>query len=664
MNENTIEQIIVPRNPSSAKMVKKEEYNLFAPLARKDAPGIASFSEEHFVVINGKVSLRNKRVPLDERVEELETSVEELETSVEYLQGEIDATKIELDVAYKEITDKIEHPSGSVFENETAPVSGGAVHSAISVIDEKFSHRVSYLEEVCLGNTYAFETVEAIADRHDVLTDAMPHATLDRIGGYTRKSKNLFRSMPNMDYGTLEVETDKEYNPDGIHITSTYLRCCTDENGYLNISTGWPIGGGNSIRLKHIAYLGHEHGETFTLSARYISGKVTPSDMGDCCLVLGDNPIAFPTSDNPLVTMVGVAPSSIDSIMPMYCCLSDDYKIALQIEEGTTATEYVPYWVMRSAKVTAIKSMGANLLPYPYTDTTTYRDGITFTDNGDGSITANGTATNTVFFVCNQGLYLPAGQYHISSHTNLGSSAHLRWGINAYETSFTSTGETKSVEIRITNGTTLNNVVFKPMLNIGTTALPYKPYVGVLETYTVPQELQALDGYGVGINVTNTNGIDLETKTFKKRVKELVLTGDHQMSTWTFNGVKGVMFPNVLDVTLNRDDGLCTDAEVSTSANISRNELWIGLDNRVVYWCGVLDALNMTESSFREYLRDRYNSGNPVRILYPSSTYEETDVSEYIPDTVYLKVEAGGYIVGENEDGIESNLGITYQVKL
>ena len=36
---------------------------------------------------------------------------------------------------------------------------------------------------------------------------------------------------------------------------------------------------------------------------------------------------------------------------------------------------------------------GSNLIPYPYTDTTKTENGITFTDNGDRSITINGTAT-------------------------------------------------------------------------------------------------------------------------------------------------------------------------------------------------------------------------------------------------------------------------------
>lgn len=44
---------------------------------------------------------------------------------------------------------------------------------------------------------------------------------------------------------------------------------------------------------------------------------------------------------------------------------------------------------------------GKNILAYPYKETTTTKNGLTFTDNGDGSITVNGTATTTTYFSLN-----------------------------------------------------------------------------------------------------------------------------------------------------------------------------------------------------------------------------------------------------------------------
>ncbi len=45
-----------------------------------------------------------------------------------------------------------------------------------------------------------------------------------------------------------------------------------------------------------------------------------------------------------------------------------------------------------------VRVYGKNLLAYPYEETTTTKNGLTFTDNGDGSVTVSGTATTTTFF--------------------------------------------------------------------------------------------------------------------------------------------------------------------------------------------------------------------------------------------------------------------------
>lgn len=57
-----------------------------------------------------------------------------------------------------------------------------------------------------------------------------------------------------------------------------------------------------------------------------------------------------------------------------------------------------------------------NLIPYPYYETTKTASGITFTDNGDGTITANGTATGRAVFYCRyrDKLKLKAGRYTLS----------------------------------------------------------------------------------------------------------------------------------------------------------------------------------------------------------------------------------------------------------
>ena len=59
----------------------------------------------------------------------------------------------------------------------------------------------------------------------------------------------------------------------------------------------------------------------------------------------------------------------------------EGYPLEVTAEEGATITR-----------------CGKNLAQYPYSHTTRTGNGITFTDNGDGTITANGTATGNAVF--------------------------------------------------------------------------------------------------------------------------------------------------------------------------------------------------------------------------------------------------------------------------
>lgn len=60
----------------------------------------------------------------------------------------------------------------------------------------------------------------------------------------------------------------------------------------------------------------------------------------------------------------------------------------------------IHHWSL-NGKVPRKRSNNKNLFTYPYADTTKIVNGITFTDNGDGSITINGTATKAAdFYLC------------------------------------------------------------------------------------------------------------------------------------------------------------------------------------------------------------------------------------------------------------------------
>lgn len=88
-------------------------------------------------------------------------------------------------------------------------------------------------------------------------------------------------------------------------------------------------------------------------------------------------------------------------------------------------------WVKTDTRITGwdfshsaprIRSGTKNLIPYPYDDTTQTENGVTFTDNGDGTITANGTAKTAAYFTCmdaspSRAIALEPGTYTLSGGT-------------------------------------------------------------------------------------------------------------------------------------------------------------------------------------------------------------------------------------------------------
>lgn len=162
-----------------------------------------------------------------------------------------------------------------------------------------------------------------------------------------------------------------------------------------------------------------------------------------------------------------------------------------QLEIGTAATEYEPYTEKYVGDKTLVSdntykykiplaNSGKNLLPYPYYQTTKTENGITFTDNGDGSITVNGTATADTWFILQS--YAPLnGEYTLSGCKN-GSKTTYILGLGSSDSADVGNGVTATITakanifIRVYNGAVLDNVIFKPQLELGTNATEYEPY--------------------------------------------------------------------------------------------------------------------------------------------------------------------------------------------
>ena len=166
----------------------------------------------------------------------------------------------------------------------------------------------------------------------------------------------------------------------------------------------------------------------------------------------------------------------------------------IQIEEGTTATEYTPYVDPTSVELTRCSK---NLMRYPYyyNKEVVTAKGITVTSHDDGTITVNGTATDTVIYYLqhsdNKMKLRKGAKYFLSGCPKGGSSStYMIQGTDGsiYQTDFgdgyffTANKEDYYFYLVVYSGATLNNLVFKPQIEIGSFATEYESYNS--ESYT------------------------------------------------------------------------------------------------------------------------------------------------------------------------------------
>lgn len=136
-----------------------------------------------------------------------------------------------------------------------------------------------------------------------------------------------------------------------------------------------------------------------------------------------------------------------------------------------------------------IRCYGKNLMRYPYYYGSTTISGMTFTDNGDGTVTLNGTAGAQVVYymsVKGNGIPLPAGATVTLSGTPKNSSTSLYYIQGTDETSyptetgngitFTASGGDYRFYIVVKAGVTAENVVFRPQLELGRVATEFESY--------------------------------------------------------------------------------------------------------------------------------------------------------------------------------------------
>lgn len=274
-----------------------------------------------------------------------------------------------------------------------------------------------------------------------------------------------------------------------------------------------------------------------------LSGCPQNSLDGKVNLKLG-NPNGGDTIDGSLDNGSGVTFKLTTELTGNYACLIvirgigttvENLVFKPQLELGTSATAYTPH--VSDISSVSVKKYGKNLINYPYANTTKTVNGITFTDNGDGSITANGTANGTANFMCfsisshglKKGIYtLTSGIGNDNFGLSYGAAFGYLYSGNTRQTTGTKNGNCTislsqdamcDVVLVIRSGVTVNNLVFKPQLELGNAATDYEPYKAPV-TYT-PDSDGKVSGVTLGSDTatltTDTSGVIINAK-YKKDI--------------------------------------------------------------------------------------------------------------------------------------------------
>lgn len=328
------------------------------------------------------------------------------------------------------------------------------------------------------------------------------------------------------------------------------------------------------------------------------------------------------------------------------------------LNKGTEPLPYEPYFEgLRSAPVTEVESVGANLIPYPYSSDSATFNGVTFTINDDGGISVKGTAEKSCYFTIAKDIKLTKGEIYTVSGTKDGVRCRLD-NSNGSTPSGTFTESDENIyryHVIVIAGSTVDTKVY-PMLNKGSTALPYTPYVR--NTLAIPDEVKALDGYGWGINESVFNYIDWEKKQFVKRVEKITLNGSEK---WTMSNQAGIL--QAKTPLLQKAGDTKVGVVVSNGYGFLH---WYNSEFPKPYFRIVPNGTDLwIEATLEQFAnveewRAYLTANPPVDVFYPLAEPIITDISDIITSDNLIPVEGGGTVTMVNEYEYDVPNGVSF----
>lgn len=554
-------------------------------------------------------------------------------------------------------------------KNEFNTMMGELANDALQL--DGHERRITQLERH-ISNDY-FVTDDSVAYTKIAPVDACPYAEIDAIGGMTYKCKNLFdlanaelafssgnssnASYEVIDEEKLKISITKNNSTAFYRAVEVYLDIDLSQTSKLYASA---IANPYNLTTSTIILGVHEKSTRVKATSKSSAGTGKQSIS-----VLLDVPAEY-RNENYIAKIL------------FYGCVGEiaengGYIEYSDIMVATEETPYEPYFEgLRSAKVTSLKSEGANLIPYPYIDGSSLtHNGVTFTVNADGNIKAVGTAPSdkdSRYELCRE-LPISSGNTYTISGEGLNNQAYLvlqRYINGAWDKNLASVantpititpeyveGATYRLGLYIKRGETIDLTV-RAMLNAGTTAAPFTPYIGTLDTLAIPEAVQSLPDYGEGKSATEYNYIDFGRKVFKHdyaKIRLLSTVGSYNAtSNWYYIAYQS------LGISPITRSVLCN---LLPSVNIEGDSSLYGIYTNYSQTHIIMRIKGLTTASeYKQWLTD-----NEVYIIERLAEPIETDISAYLSDENFIEIEGGGAITFINEHNQSAPSAITYLLK-
>lgn len=314
----------------------------------------------------------------------------------------------------------------------------------------------------------------------------------------------------------------------------------------------------------------------------------------------------------------------------------------IQVEKGERATSYQPYG---QGNIT-IETSNKNELKYPYATNVTKVNGITFTDNGDGTVTVEGTATANAYFNYYKneaGARLPikAGTHTLSANaipTGCQISIGVRdkngnaiSGVSSFYLSPTTLSSTKTVNqdfeifayIQVPSGSVVPKTTINLQLEQGSTATSYVPYQG--QTFNLPTQKEMLTG---------DSFIKSEQWKEKHIWGKKILDGTENWNRYAISGSTDKYYFYAYDIMNNvyfQNSVFIGISNIGVASNTGRGDEGLRIilyNNRVATQIYSDETKNMTVNEFKTWL-----SNNNTTVYYKlaepellNCTLEQTEV--------------------------------------